>query len=259
VRLRFLGTGTSFGVPQIGCSCDVCRSPDPRDKRTRSGAIVETATGGRILIDAPPELRLQLIAAGVTAIDALLITHDHADHTHGIDDIRALTVGRPFPLPVYGPPEALTGLTRKFPYIFDKAIKPVPGTSKPEGQARPVEPGDRLSIAGVEVEVFEMPHGPMRVYGYRTGPLAYVTDAQRVPPNVLARLTGVDVLVINGPRQAALPTHLSIGDAIEVATQVGARRTFLTHLTHDRTHAALLAELPPGVEPAYDGLAVEMD
>ena len=128
MRLRFLGTGTSFGVPQVGCSCDVCRSEDPRDKRTRVGALVES-DGLRLLIDTPPELRLQLIAAGVDRVDAVLFTHDHADHTHGIDDIRSISVRRDGALPMYGPAETFASLARKFTYIFDESMKALPGTS----------------------------------------------------------------------------------------------------------------------------------
>src|SRR5215213_7726571 len=135
MKLTFLGTGTSFGVPQIGCSCAVCRSPDPRDKRTRVGALVETSGGTRILIDTPPELRLQLIAAGIDRVDAVLFTHDHADHTHGIDDLRAITLRRSAPLPVYGPEDTVTNITQRFRYIFDEGMRPLPGTSKPEGRA----------------------------------------------------------------------------------------------------------------------------
>jgi phosphoribosyl 1,2-cyclic phosphate phosphodiesterase len=258
VKLTFLGTGTSFGVPQIGCACAVCRSDDPRDKRTRSGAMVETAAT-RILIDAPPELRLQLLAAGISTIDALFITHDHADHTHGLDDIRALTVRRPSALPVYGPAEALEGVVRKFPYVFDASIRALPGTSKPEGEARVLEPGAKVRVGDTEVEAVAVPHGPMRVFGYRLGPLAYVTDAKEIPPQALDRLRGVSVLVVNALRETTHPTHLSIDEAVAVAASIGAARTLLTHLTHDFTYAALAARLPKGVEPAYDGLTVVID
>lgn len=259
MKFTFLGTGTSFGVPQIGCSCDVCRSTDPRDKRTRSGALVESNGGRCILIDTPPELRLQLVAAGVTAIDALFITHDHADHTHGLDDIRSLTVRRPEPLPVYGPAESLEGLARRFPYVFDARIKALPGTFKPEGRACPIDAGARVTIGDVTLEAIAVPHGPTRVFGYRIGPMGYITDAKSIPAAALEQLRGVSVLTINALRQSSHPTHLSTSEAVEVARAVGARRTFFTHLTHESSHAALAAALPAGIEPAYDGLAITIE
>lgn len=256
MKLTFLGTGTSFGVPQVGCGCAVCRSADPRDKRTRVGAVVESE-GLRLLIDTPPELRLQLIAAGIDRVDAVLYTHDHADHTHGIDDIRAFSVRRDGALPVYGPAETLETLVRKFPYIFDSAMKPLPGTSKPEGFAQPLDAGVPARIGHLDVTPVAVPHGRLRVFGYRIGPLAYVTDAKALPDDVVALLRGAEVLVLNALFRTAHPTHLSINEAVEAARRVGARRTFLTHLTHETSHAELAASLPDGVEPAFDGLTVE--
>jgi phosphoribosyl 1,2-cyclic phosphate phosphodiesterase len=261
VKLTFLGTGTSFGVPQIGCECSVCRSTDPRDKRTRVGALVEWK-GTHLLLDTPPELRLQLIAAGVSRIDAVLFTHDHADHTHGLDDIRAISVQRTSPLPIYGPAEALASLARKFPYIFDEAIRPLPGTSKPEGLARAVEPGRGVRIGAVDVMPLEVPHGSMRVFGYRVGPLGYVTDAKAIPDAACALLKadgGVKVLVLNALFREEHPTHLSIAQAVDAAGRIGAERTYLTHLTHHNAHADLETELPQGILPAFDGLQVEVE
>lgn len=257
MKLTFLGTGTSFGVPQVGCPCAVCVSDDPRDKRTRVGAIVES-DGLRILIDTPPELRLQLIEAKVSQVDAVLFTHDHADHTHGIDDIRAISVRRDGALPMYGPAETLEALAQKFPYIFDAEMKPLPGTSKPEGFAQALEPGVTVKIGHLDVTPVEVPHGGLRVFGYRIGPLAYVTDAKSLPDAAVAQLVGAEVLVLNALFRTAHPTHLSIGEAVEAARRVGARRTYFTHLTHQVSHADLAASLPAGIEPAYDGLTVEV-
>lgn len=258
MRLTFLGTGTSFGIPQIGCGCAVCHSPDPRDRRTRVGALVETDAGRRILIDTPPELRLQLVAAGVGAIDAVLFTHDHADHTHGIDDLRAFSAATGRAVPAYASAETVAGLMRKFSYIFDDALKPLPGTYKPEGQLEMLEPGVPREIAGVTVTPFVVPHGHARVFGYRIGLLGYVTDAKRLPDDALDVLRGVRVLVLNALFHKPHPTHLSIAEAVEAAARVGAERTYLIHLTHHTSHASLEAELPPNVRPAYDGLTVEV-
>jgi phosphoribosyl 1,2-cyclic phosphate phosphodiesterase len=259
MKLTFLGTGTSFGVPQVGCGCAVCHSPDPRDKRSRVGALVESDHGARLLIDTPPELRIQLIAAGVDRVDAVLFTHDHADHTHGIDDIRSLSNRRDAPLDMYGPADSLARLARRFPYIFDENVKALPGTSKPEGRAIPLEDGQTVVIGDTEVTAVAVPHGPFQVFGYRIGPLAYVTDAKSIPPDAEARLIGARVLVINALFRTGHPTHLSIPEAVRAAQAIGAERTYLTHLTHENFHADLEAELPQGIMPAFDGLTVRID
>ncbi len=257
MKLTFLGTGTSFGVPQIGCECPVCRSDDPRDRRSRVGALVESGDA-RLLVDTPPELRLQLVAARVDRVDAVLFTHDHADHTHGIDDIRSLSVRHHGALPIYGPPETLDALARRFGYIFDPTLKALPGTSKPEGTAHPLEPGVRVRIGPFDVTPVEVPHGRMRVYGYRIGDLAYITDAKSLPDPVIATLRGVRLLVINALFRREHPTHLSIDEAVAAAERVGAQVTYLTHLTHESAHAELERTLPANVRPAYDGLTVEV-
>jgi phosphoribosyl 1,2-cyclic phosphate phosphodiesterase len=256
MRLTFLGTGTSFGVPQIGCGCAVCRSTDPRDKRGRSGALVE-AGGSSILIDTPPELRLQLIAAGVSQVDAVLYTHEHADHINGIDDLRMFSVRQRRALPVYGPPETLDRLRASFGYIFDD-VRPYEGTSKPSLALHAIEPGTAVDVAGIAVLPLAFQHGHLRVYGYRIGGLAYITDVKSIPDAERARLQGLDVLVLNALWWRPHPTHLSIAEAIETARSLGARRTYLTHLTHETGHAELAGQLPEGVFPAYDGLTVEV-
>ena len=181
MKLTFLGTGTSFGVPQLGCHCDVCHSRDPRDRRTRVGAAVETDGGSIILIDTPPELRLQLVQAEIDRVDAVLFTHDHADHTHGIDDLRAVTARRHVHLPMYGSADTLHSIEQKFKYIFDDTIKAGPGTSKPQGRAHVIAPGSTVRVTDMDVTAVPLPHGAITVFAYRIGPLAYVTDAKSVP------------------------------------------------------------------------------
>jgi phosphoribosyl 1,2-cyclic phosphate phosphodiesterase len=259
MKLTFLGTGTSFGVPQIGCGCAVCHSPDPRDKRTRVGAVVESDQGTRLLIDTPPELRMQLIASAIDRVDAVLFTHDHADHTHGLDDIRSISNRRDAPLDIYGPADSLARLARRFAYIFDDNIRALPGTSKPEGRAVPLEDRETVTIADLEVLPIAVPHGPVSVFAYRIGPLAYVTDAKSIPPDAMSVLSGASVLVINALFRTGHPTHLSIPEAVRTAQAIGAERTYLTHLTHDNFHADLEAELPRGIMPAFDGLTVRID
>ncbi len=256
MRLVFLGTGTSYGVPQIGCQCRTCTSTDPRDRRTRSAVLIESG-GRRLLIDTPPELRLQLVAAGVAGVDAVLFTHAHADHVHGIDDLRAISVRRRAPVEVYGAAGTLAELGRRFDYIFDHTPAAA-GTSKPELAARPLDPDGVTEIAGMPVRALALPHGDDTVLGFRIGPLAYLTDAKAIPDAARARLTGLEVLVLNALLPRPHPLHLSIPEAVAAAQQIGARRTFLTHLTHDAPHAELAARLPDGIAPAHDGLVIEV-
>ena len=256
MRLVFLGTGTSYGVPQIGCRCPTCTSDDPRDRRTRSAALI-AAAGRQLLIDTPPELRLQLVAAGVAAVDGVLFTHAHADHLHGIDDLRAVSVRQRGPLPVYGSSETLAEIGRRFGYIFD-ATPAQPGTSKPELIAHALIAGCAAEIAGMAVLPLALPHGDRTVFGYRIGAVAYLTDAKTIPEPVRRQLRGLDVLVLNALLPRPHPLHLSIPEAVDAAAGIGARRTFLTHLTHDAPHAELAARLPAGIAPAYDGLVIEV-
>lgn len=259
MKLTFLGTGTSFGVPVVGCDCAACTSLDPRDRRTRHGAVVELEEG-RLLVDAPTELRLQLLAADVRRVDAVWFTHIHADHIHGIDDLRIFTVRGDADLPAWVGAEYLDRMADHFRYIFDEDVKPTKGSSKPQIRLHPLEPGRPVDILGRSFLPVEVPHGPARVYGFRVGGLGYVTDGKMLPPAAVEAFRGVDVLVLNAlwfgrPH----PSHFNVEEAVEAAREVGARRTFLTHLTHRVTHAQLLARLPEGVEPAYDGLTVHVN
>lgn len=258
MRLTFLGTGTSFGVPQVGCGCAVCHSADPRDRRTRCSAAVEV-DGRIILIDTAPELRLQLLTNDITRVDAVLYTHAHADHVNGIDDLRIFSAPRGAePLVCYGPAESLDQIDRGFRYIFDDEVQVFAGTSKPRLDLQPLEAGEPRTIAGTTVLPLAFEHGYMRVFGYRIGPVAYITDAKTIPEPQRRQLAGLEVLVLNALWHRPHPTHLSIEEAVEVAGAIGARQTYFTHLTHETGHAELAGSLPPGIAPAYDGLSLEV-
>ena len=258
MRLTFLGTGTSFGVPVIGCDCIACTSDDPRDRRTRHGAVLEI-DGAHLLIDTPPELRLQLLANQIKHIDAIWFTHTHADHVHGIDDVRVFTV-RKGDIPAFVPAEYSSHIKSYFRYIFDDEILPPQGSSKPQACLQEFRAGEPVEILGKDFLPIAVPHGSVSVYGFRVGGLGYITDAKTLPPGAIADLKGVEVLVLNAlwfgrPH----PAHLSVEEAIEVACEVGAVRTYLTHLTHKVTHSELENRLPSGVIAAYDGLTIEVD
>ncbi len=254
MRVTILGSGTSFGLPQIGCDCRVCTSEDLLDSRTRAAALVED-NETRLLIDTPPELRIQLLRARVGTIDAVLYTHDHADHVHGIDDLRSFS-NRQGTIPVYGLPDTLDRLALRFNYIFDSRVIPEWGTTKPELSGIPLEPGQPVKIGSLDVIPLELDHGKAVVLGYRIGGFAYLTDVKTVSNEVLDMLGDLEVLVVSALLDRSHPTHFSIDEAVEFAQKVGSKRTFLTHLTHRYTHAEFLERLPDRIEPAYDGLTI---
>lgn len=258
MKLTFLGTGTSFGVPVIGCDCATCTSTDERDRRTRHAALLEL-DGGTLLVDAPPELRLQLLASEVRAVDAVWFTHMHADHVHGIDDLRVFTVRRG-DMPAWVPEEYVEEMKSHFRYIFDDSVLPPVDSSKPRLRIHPFTRDEPIELLGREFLPVPVPHGKVNVYGFRTGSLGYVTDAQELTTEAMDRLEGVDVLVLNALWFTKThASHLNIEEAIEASRAVGARRTYLTHLTHRVRHEELLERLPDGVLPAYDGLTIEID
>ena len=257
MRLTFLGTGTSIGVPVIGCSCATCTSDDPRDRRTRHGALLSLERGN-LLIDTPPELRLQLLAAGVSEVGAVWYTHLHADHVHGIDDVRVFSARGRAPVPAYLPGELLGQMRTRFSYMFDNWIEPPEGTTKPRIALHSYSGGVPVEVLGTEVTPFRVPHGPADAFGLRVGSLGYVTDAKSLPAAAREILDGVEVLVLNALwRGRVHPTHFNVEEAVEVAREIGARRTFLTHLTHFVGYRELAESLPRGIAPAYDGLTVE--
>lgn len=251
LELTFLGTGTSNGIPVIGCDCAVCASSDPRDKRSRSSAIVRA--GERVyLIDTATELRLQALANGLDRVDAVLMTHAHADHTGGFDDLRRFNELAGRHLPVYANAITATMLIDRYAYAFVDQYPFYGG--KPDlilhEVDEPFTPYDR------EIVPIPVLHGKLPILGYRIGTIAYVTDAKIIPEDSLSLLHDLDVLVLNGLRDRPHPTHLSIQEAVALIERLQPRRAFLTHLSHEIDHTAASQLVPPSVEIAYDGLTV---
>lgn len=251
MKLLFLGTGTSTGVPQMRCRCAACTSLDPNDKRLRCSALLKADNGKNILIDCGPDVRIQLLRAQSPAVDALLITHSHYDHVGGIDDMRPYC--RPFPLNVYCTDDVERDLRARVPYCF--AEHPYPGV--PKLALNRVVPYTKFEAAGVEVEPLTILHYKLSILGFRFGKLAYVTDCKEMPEATKERLKGLDTLVINALRHEQHISHINLNEALELIEELNPRRAFLTHLSHDMGPQALV-KLPPNVAIAHDGLEIEI-
>jgi len=252
-RIRFLGTGTSVGVPMIGCACPVCASGDPRDRRDRCAAYVTLGDRG-LLLDAGPDLRAQCLRWNVPRIDAVFISHLHADHIFGFDDLRRFnTLQRNAVIPCFAGPETIAGLRRIFPYIGEQPNSQ--GLYRPLIRFTPVDsPFDAL---GARLEPLPVLHGGIETFGLRIDfagrSLAYVPDVHEFPEATLERMRGLDLLVLNLLRERPHPTHLTLGRAVEYARRIGARQTRFVHFSHDFLHEELLRRLPADAQPACDG------
>lgn len=251
MQLRFLGTGTSMGVPVIGCGCSVCTSSDPRNRRTRTSALLRTAAT-TVLIDAGPDFRLQALAARLAHIDAVLLTHSHFDHVAGLDDLRPLCFQGGC-LPIYGSHSTLVDVRERFAYAFSETSA---GSTRPSLDLRPVDTS--FMVGDLAIQPFDVLHGTWTITGYRVGGLGYVTDASGIPPASWALLKDLDVLVLNALRHEPHPTHYTLAQSLEVIAALAPRRAYLVHMTHGIDHAAGSA-LPAGVEFAYDGLEVTVE
>lgn len=251
--VTFLGTGTSHGVPVIGCACPVCRSGDPRDTRWRPSVLVRLDDDTRVLVDTSTDLRAQALAFGVDRVDAILYTHSHADHILGLDEVRRFNTLQGAPVPLYGDRRTLTDLRRTFAYAFD------PGTAQGGGipQLRPFEVSGRFCLGRTEIVPVPIRHGDRTILGYRMGSFAYLTDCSGIPDESVGLVEGLDVLVLGALRHRPHPTHFTVAEAVAAARRIGARRTFLTHMCHDLGHAATCADLPEGLALAFDGLVVQ--
>ena len=252
MRLTFLGTGTSQGVPVIACHCRVCRSGDSRDRRLRTSALLEVE-GRNILFDIGPDFRQQMLREDVGHLDAILITHAHRDHVGGLDDIRSFNYVQHSKMNVYLNAEARHAIERDYHYIFEPHQYP----GLPEADLHTVEAP--FTAAGVEVTPVKAMHKDLPVLGFRIGTLAYITDANYMAPEEMAKLKGVKVLVINALRREKHFSHYSLPEALEVIETVAPERAYLTHMSHEMgLHAEVSTTLPPHVELAYDGLRVEL-
>lgn len=254
LSITILGSGTSHGVPMIACDCPVCTSDDPRDRRTRCSAVI-SFDGRHVLIDTSPELRLQAIACGVRRIDAVLYTHHHADHVVGLDDLRRFNWLAGGALPVYGGDATLTRVEQMFPYAFLE--DPEYPSAKPLLSPRRI--GEPFELFGRVVTPIPYMHGPLPVFGFRIGGIAYCPDCSLMPDDARRLLRDLDVLVLDALRRRPHPTHFNLEQAVEEARRIGAQRTCFTHIAHELKHAETNAILPRGMELAYDGLVVEVE
>ena len=253
LRLTMLGSGTSTGVPVIGCDCAVCRSTDPRNRRLRPGLRLELA-GRSIVIDTSPDFREQALRFGVDRVDAVLYTHSHADHVFGLDDLRIFNFRQRGPIPCFGSAETMRRMRQIFTYVFAGGQE---GGGKPRLELVAVRaPFDLFGECVVPIPVG---HGEMEVFGFRVGRVACVTDVNFISEESFGLLEGVELLVLSALRYRPHPTHFNLAESIAAARRVGARRTLLTHIAHDIDHGRLLAELPEGIELGYDGLVVDLD
>jgi len=249
--LTVLGSGTSMGVPTIGCDCAVCASSDPHDRRTRPSILLEY-DGRFVLIDSGPDFREQAIRERIRQIDAVIYTHTHADHILGLDDLRPLSYHRRIPL--YARPESTEFLRNMFRYIFDDDYK-FGGLAKVE--LKPIE--GTFELFGARFEPVPVIHGEAEIYGYRFGSAAYLTDFSQIPETSFTQLQGLDVLFLDALRHKPHPTHSSVENSLKIAERLQARRVFFTHICHDLPHAATNATLPACVRLSYDGMKLEFE
>lgn len=254
LQVTVLGTGTSQGIPVIGCNCEVCTSPDVKDKRLRTSVMVNV-NETFLIIDTGPDFRQQMLRNSFSRLDAILLTHEHNDHISGLDDVRPVNFRQKADIPVFGLPRVLDAVRRRFDYVFDPNYQ-YPGL--PRLQLNALEPGE-ADIAAVGMQVISVMHGPLPVLGFRIGGFCYITDAKSIPDDQMPLLENLEVLILNALHRKEHFSHLHLTGALELIQRIAPQRAYLTHLSHDMgTHASVEASLPSGVSLAYDGLRISV-
>ncbi len=251
LRITVLGSGTSVGVPTIGCHCGVCTSTDPRDNRLRPSVLVSYAERN-ILIDTTPDFRTQALRAGMARLDAVIFTHAHADHLMGLDDVRPFNFRQEGQIPIYASPETMAAVQRCFPYIFDGVRR---SSSVPQLDARLIH-GEPFQLHGLEFQPIPILHGRDTIYGFRFGSAAYLTDHSDIPESSMELLRGLDVLFLDALRYKPHPTHSTVDHSVKTVEKLQPARAFFTHISHDLGHARAESLLPPNIRLAYDGLEI---
>lgn len=255
-KLVLLGTGTSVGVPCLGCRCDVCMSGHPRNQRTRTSAILGLPEGN-LLIDTTPDLRTQLLREKIDLVHAVLYTHEHADHLHGLDDVRLFPFILGHPIPIYAATTVQERIRRVFDYAFTERT-PTHAGAVPQLELRTID-REPFQVLGTEANPVPLIHGPYcQVLGFRFGNVAYCTDTNRIEPSSKERLKGLDVLILDALRVRPHATHFSVDEALEVIEELQPKQSYLIHLSHELDYTTFYRELPENVHLAYDGLEIEL-
>ncbi|MCG8453423.1 MAG: MBL fold metallo-hydrolase [Spirochaetales bacterium] len=250
--IRFLGTGTSIGIPVPGCPCSVCHSKDWRNHRSRSSIIIEKE-GYRALIDTTPEFRFQALRSKINSLDAVFWTHAHADHLHGIDDLRGLTWNRP--IPGYANPSTTQEIHRRFDYLWKNTQR---GGGKARINLHEVNKDQSIHVGPLEFTPLPVLHGQLPIYGWRCGPIAYITDVSQIPTETYERLENLELLILGALRFKEHPTHFSVHRALEEVKKIRPKRAYFTHISHEASHRELRRRTPAHVNPARDGLRLRV-